>query len=386
MRLGVTFGYQNYGDWERFEALERGEQVGPPAISDYQIWSEQMACADLVEPLGFDTLWTVEQHAAPYMMTPDATQYLSIFAAKTKRIDVGSMVTVLPWHNPVRLAEQITTLQYVLGPKRKYFLGIGRGLAVRNFKAMGASMDDSRELLAEVYEVLKLAFTQELFSFKGAFFEYENVSVRPRPLDPSTVLEALGAWTSQTSLRFMAERGLHPITTPNKTMEEWLEEFETFNQIRQECGYGPARRPVLESPMYCCESEQEAREGVEQFFSEYVDSVIRLYEIGTENFAKGKGFAEYAKKGSDYGDGSAENAREILTTKLLRDGIWGTPEQCVEKVIAIHELADPSEFILFMGTGSMSGAQIEKSLRLFGEKAMPRLSHVRAKREALLTG
>jgi alkanesulfonate monooxygenase SsuD/methylene tetrahydromethanopterin reductase-like flavin-dependent oxidoreductase (luciferase family) len=197
------------------------------------------------------------------------------------------------------------------------------------------------------------------------------------------VLDALGAWTSQTSLRFMAERGLHPITTPNKTMESWLEDFELFQQIREENGFGPANRPVLESPMYCCESEQEAREGVEQFFGEYVDSVIRLYEIGTDHFATGSSNAEYQTQGSDYGDGTAEDAKEVLTKKLLRDGIWGTPEQCVEKVIDIHETADPSELILFLGTGSMTGSQVQNAMRLFGEKALPRLAHLRTPREAV---
>ena len=60
-----------------------------------------MALADLVEPLGFDTLWTFEQHAAPYIMIPDPNQYLSYFAGRTKRIDVGSMIVVLHVAQPV---------------------------------------------------------------------------------------------------------------------------------------------------------------------------------------------------------------------------------------------------------------------------------------------
>ena len=117
MRFGIGFIYPNYKDWDRFEAMEQGaslEEVGEMEISDAQVLREQMALADLVEPLGFDTLWSFEQHAAPYIMIPDPHQYMSYFAARTKRIDLGSMIAVLTWHNPFRVAEQVSMLQHHL--------------------------------------------------------------------------------------------------------------------------------------------------------------------------------------------------------------------------------------------------------------------------------
>jgi alkanesulfonate monooxygenase SsuD/methylene tetrahydromethanopterin reductase-like flavin-dependent oxidoreductase (luciferase family) len=378
MRFGVTFSFSNYWDWDRFEALERGEQVGRQPVSDAQIWAETLALADLAEPLGYDTLWTIEQHAAPYLMVPDPHQYLSVIAARTKRIDVGSMITVLPWHDPFRLAEQISLLQHVLGPERRYFLGVGRGLARRNFDSMNVDMDTSRERMNEVLDILGLALTQEMFSYQGRFWSYENASVRPQPLDPTVITDAWGAWTSETSLRNMAERGMHPLTTPNKTMESYLEDLDQFIRIRERHGYGPPNRPILEVPMYCCESELEAREGAERFFAEYVDSIVRLYEIGTENFGMTNAYSEYHTKGSDYGDGTAENAMEMLTTKLLNDGIWGTPEQCAERIVAHHEEVDPSELIVFLGTGTMTSAESERAMRLFAERVLPRVAHLRS--------
>jgi alkanesulfonate monooxygenase SsuD/methylene tetrahydromethanopterin reductase-like flavin-dependent oxidoreductase (luciferase family) len=385
MRFGIGFFFGNYTDWDRFEALERGEPVGEMAIPDGQVVSEQNALADLAEPLGFDTLWTFEQHAAPYLMVPDPHQFLSYFAGRTTRIDVGSMIAVLPWHNPFRLAEQVSMLQHHLGPDRRYFMGVGRGLARRNFDAMGVDMETSRERFNEVLDILQLAFTQEVFSYQGQFFRYENASVRPRPLDPSVVLDAWGAWTSETSLRTMAERGLHPLTTPNKTVEAYLQELEEFVRIREENGHGPGERPVLQVPLYCCESEQEAREGAEHFFHEYADSVYRQYEIGTDRFANTKGFEEYKTKeyaasaSAAFGGGTAEDAVPNLTAKFLKDGIWGTPEQCAEKVAAHHKLIDPSELVTLAAVGSMTAAQTEKSMRLYVEKVIPRFADVRKK-------
>jgi alkanesulfonate monooxygenase SsuD/methylene tetrahydromethanopterin reductase-like flavin-dependent oxidoreductase (luciferase family) len=175
----------------------------------------------------------------------------------------------------------------------------------------------------------------------------------------------------------MAERGLHPLTTLNKTMDDWVREVDMFYAIREESGYGPGERPIFEAPLYCCESEQEAREGVEQFFPEYIDSVIRLYEIGTERFAQTKGYEEYHTKGSQYGDGTAEDARAMLTKKLLRDAIWGTPKQCADRIQAAYDLLAPSEFVVFTGLGSMTAEQSERSMRVFSEKVLPRLDHLR---------
>jgi alkanesulfonate monooxygenase SsuD/methylene tetrahydromethanopterin reductase-like flavin-dependent oxidoreductase (luciferase family) len=379
MRFGIAFNFCNYADWERFLALERGEDVEPMAVDDHTILSEQFALADLAEPLGFDSLWTFEMHGAPGLMTPDPTQYLTYFAGRTKRIDFGSMITVLPWHNPVRLAEQIAMLQHFLGRGRKYYLGVGRGLALRNFEAMGISMDEARERFVEVLEVLRLAFTEEIFSYHGQFFDFENVSMRPRPLDPSTVLEAWGSWTSEQSVRVMGANGLHPLTSTNKTVESYLQDLELLDEVRAQHGHGPAERPILQLPFYCCESEQEAREGAERYFTEWVDSIMKLYEIGTERFGSAKGYEQYTTSGSDFGGGSYEDAVKTLSEKFQEVGLVGTPEQCAEKVMWHRESMNPQEIVVVSGPGDQRGDAAERSMRLYAERVLPRLEEIRSR-------
>jgi alkanesulfonate monooxygenase SsuD/methylene tetrahydromethanopterin reductase-like flavin-dependent oxidoreductase (luciferase family) len=380
MRFGIGFNFCNYTDWDRFLALERGEEVGPMAIPDAQVLSEQFALADLAEPLGFDTLWAFEQHAAPFLMTPDPTQYLTYFAGRSKNIDFGSQITVLPWHNPVRLAEQISMLQHFMGPDRKYYLGVGRGLAKRNFEAMGVSMDEARERFNEVLDVLQLAFTEEIFSYDGEFYQYENVSLRPRPLDPSTVIDAWGSWTSEASLRNMGQRGLHPLTSSNSTVESYLKDLVLLDEVRAEHGHGPAEAPILQMPLYCAASEQEALEGAEQYMREWVQSILNMYEIGTDRFANAKGYEQYRSEGSDFGSGSSSSAVDKLTEKFLTVGVIGTPEQCAEKIVYHHESMNPQELVFVSGAGSMDGPTAEKSLRLLAEKVLPKVSHIHTTR------
>ena len=78
----------------------------PGHVTDQELWREQLAQADQAEPLGFDSVWGVEHHFTDYIICPDVLQYLTWIAARTEEIELGSQVVVLPWHDPLRVAEQ----------------------------------------------------------------------------------------------------------------------------------------------------------------------------------------------------------------------------------------------------------------------------------------
>jgi alkanesulfonate monooxygenase SsuD/methylene tetrahydromethanopterin reductase-like flavin-dependent oxidoreductase (luciferase family) len=171
------------------------------------------------------------------------------------------------------------------------------------------------------------------------------------------------------------------MTTPNKTVESYIQDMQLFDQIRAEHGYEPARRPILQVPLYCSENAHNEQDQIRQWIGQYVDSVLRMYELGTENFAPGKSYAEYRTKGSDFGSGSYENAVETLTTKFLRDGIIGTPEECAERVAAHRETINPSELVVLNAVGTMPREVGERSMRLYAEKVVPRFDDIRVRAE-----
>src|SRR5437773_1709272 len=95
--------------------------------SDAAVLGEHLALGDLAEPLGFDSLFALEHHFTGYAMSPSPTQLLSYFAGRTKRITLGTAVIVLPWHDPVRVAEEIALLDVLSGGRCLF--GFGRGAA-----------------------------------------------------------------------------------------------------------------------------------------------------------------------------------------------------------------------------------------------------------------
>jgi alkanesulfonate monooxygenase SsuD/methylene tetrahydromethanopterin reductase-like flavin-dependent oxidoreductase (luciferase family) len=386
MRIGVAPMFQNVQDLDRFEALERGEDAGPIQHGDDKVWQEQLAFVDLVEPLGFDSLWTFEHRATPYILLPNPQQFLSYVAARTKRIDVGSMVTVLPWHHPVRLAENIAMLQHMLGPNRRFIMGLGRGLARREFQALGADMGESRERFAEVLDVLRVAFHQERFSYDGKFFQIPETSLRPRPLNTQVVDDAYAVWTSAESMGVAAELGLSPLTIPSKALVDYAEDLRSYDALRAKHGFGSAGRPILQVFMYCCESEAEAVEGGDQYIGEYGDSVYRHYELAGQHFATTKGYDSYAPGGESIFEADATKALEDrltegaqkLSTMIRDEAVVGTPAQCIERIAEITELMGPSEIVLVSTSGTMPAESAERSLRLFAEKVLPEVQKIQS--------
>ncbi|MBL0901146.1 MAG: LLM class flavin-dependent oxidoreductase, partial [Reyranella sp.] len=122
------------------------------ALSDRQIYLNETALADMAEPLGFESIWSVEHHFTDYTMCPDVVQFLSYMAGRTKTVRLGSMVVVLPWHDPMRVAEQISMLDHLSGGRM--ILGLGRGAGKVEFDGFRLDMGDSRELFVQYVEAL----------------------------------------------------------------------------------------------------------------------------------------------------------------------------------------------------------------------------------------
>ena len=78
--------------------------------SDHEVYRDELRLADLAEPLGFESVWGVEHHFTDYTMCPDVLQFLTYMAGRTSKVQLGSMVVVLPWHDPIRVAEQVAMI------------------------------------------------------------------------------------------------------------------------------------------------------------------------------------------------------------------------------------------------------------------------------------
>lgn len=370
MKIGLVVGPGNTPDWDRFLASERHEEVpGRPAIPDVQFWDEDIALGLEAEPLGFDSIFCPEHHFTPYAFTTNPVQLLTYFAGRTERIDFGTMVVVLPWHQPLRVVEEAVMLQHLLGPERSLLLGFGRGLARREYEAFELDMNESRQRFAESVEIFRLALTEDRFSFDGEIFKIPETAVRPYPRDMKLLDNLYCAWGSPQSAPIAAELNLKPFLIPQKPLAGYTEELDVFAQIRANKGYGPAD-PMVVTWVYCAKTEEEALAGAQRHMHAYARTPVLHYEIAGTHFTDKRGYEHYAKAAR-----SAEKAHIDMVAAmgqvLVDNHIWGTPEQCVDKITALHEVWHPVQLVCNFRYGLMTFAEGQANMRLFAREVLP---------------
>src|SRR5437588_3120935 len=148
-------------------------------VSDRQIYLNELALADMAEPLGFDSIWSVEHHFTDYTMCPDVVQFLSYMAGRTRNVKLGSMVVVLPWHDPMRVAEQVSMLDQLSGGRM--ILGLGRGAGKVEFDGFRLSMDESRPRFVESAEMLLRGLETGYCEYVWAYVKPPRAAIRPAP-------------------------------------------------------------------------------------------------------------------------------------------------------------------------------------------------------------
>jgi len=140
---------------------------------DHVVFLEDLKLAEQFEPLGFDSIWSVEHHFSPYTMVPDVLQFLTYLCGHTKRIGLGTMVVVLPWHDPIRVAEQISMLD-IMANGRSLTLGFGRGAGRIEFDGFRVPMGEARERFAEAARSSSSRFRRSAFRSTASFSRFRK--------------------------------------------------------------------------------------------------------------------------------------------------------------------------------------------------------------------
>lgn len=339
---------------------------GVEGMRDLDVWQEELRLCDLVEPLGFDSLWSVEHHFTSYTMCPDVLQFLTFMAGRTERVQLGSMAVILPWHDPVRVAEQVTMLDNMSGGR--FIFGMGRGLGRIEFEGLGIPMSESRERFVEAAEIILSGLEQGYVEYDGKYYQQERRDLRPTPVR-SFKDRVYAAAVSPESVGIMAKIGAGILINPQKEWSQVAEDLAAYRaEFRELRGMEPPA-PVVAGWVCCHEDEDTAREMAERYIGAYYHSVLEHYEIGGSHFEGTKGYEYYAK-----GARSFERVGVDAVTKAFLDlQIWGTPAQCYEKILAVRSHAGNDGFNAVCSFSGMPYDVAEANIRLFAREVMPAL-------------
>jgi alkanesulfonate monooxygenase SsuD/methylene tetrahydromethanopterin reductase-like flavin-dependent oxidoreductase (luciferase family) len=342
------------------------------ARSDYEVYQNELRLADLAEPLGFESIWGVEHHFTDYTMCPDVLQFLTYMAGRTERIQLGSMVVVLPWHDPLRVAEQVSMLDNISGGR--LILGLGRGAGRVEFDGFRLPMEESRQRFVESAEMLLRGLEQGCCEYQGTFVGQPPVSIRPAPFK-SFRGRTYAAAVSPESARIMAGLGVGILIIPQKPWAEVAKELDAYRTIYRAVNGTEAPPPVSAGWTFCDSNAGRAEEMARRWIGGYYQTVLDHYRFADDHLAKTKGYEYYGKM--------AEKIAQYGTDKVidffLGLQIWGTPAQCSAKILDVQARTGNSHFVGVFSYAGMPYDEAERSMRLFAREVMPALQKLAVK-------
>ena len=335
--------------------------------TDRNVYRNELRLADLAEPLGFESLWGVEHHFTDYTMCPDVLQYLTYFAGRTEKIQLGSMVVVLPWHNPMRVAEQVVMLDHM--SNGRFIFGIGRGLGRVEFEGFGVNQEDSREIFTESAQMILQGLERGYCEFDGRFVKQVKRYIRPRPFKSFRGRTYAAAVSPESSL-IMAKLGIGILIIPQKPWALVAKELNDYRSTYRDANGVDAPPPIVGGWTFCDEDPARAEELARKYIGAYWNSVALHYELIGDHLTKMKGYEAYK---SMQEKASAPGGMDEMTNFFLGLQVWGTPEQCYEKILDTQKRTGAEAFNGVFSYGGMPYDVAEHNLRLFAAEVMPEL-------------
>lgn len=335
--------------------------------SDASVVAEHFALGDLAEPLGFDSLMALEHHFTGYAMSPAPLQLLAYFAGRTRRITLGTAVIVLPWHDPIRVAEGIALLDIMCGGRCMF--GFGRGAASVEYEGFGIAMGEARGRFAEAAQIIVKALSEPTFEFSGEFYKISRTSIRPRPIShPERRFYASSV--SPQSAELMAKLGYSMLLIMQNEWSKCASDIERFYKIAAQAGHRP-HRPLILTNVSCAESRSEANDRALEYLGAKWDSIESHYQFGDGHLAKVRGYESYEALAKTYAKMKDPVARAKATEFYVSIQITGTPDDCLQKIAELKRVTGLDHLICEFAWGGLPHEEAERNMRLFAGEVLP---------------
>jgi alkanesulfonate monooxygenase SsuD/methylene tetrahydromethanopterin reductase-like flavin-dependent oxidoreductase (luciferase family) len=272
----------------------------------------------------------------------------SAIAQCTERVKIGTAVNLLPLHQPVRLAEEVATLD-VLSRGRALF-GIGRGSNASHYEGLGIPVDEGRPRFMEALDIVLRAWTEDRLTYEGQYYHVPGVQVVPKPYQQPHPPVYIAA-NSPDTFPLVGVLGHNILVTPLIITSEGVQQrLELYRQKLMEHGHDPAQVKVIPTLTACVAgSRKKAHAILEPTVKNYL-SIVR--------------------QGRSRG---ARRAMSLTYDEIFKDfAIAGDPQECIDRIAEFREMFDCQGFMLWLNIGGLvSNEDVCSSMRMFAEKVIP---------------
>jgi len=337
----------------------------PAGMTEAAAFEESMNQMVAAEDIGFDALWLGELHFQKDRSVLSSPLVVgAAIAMRTKRVKLVTAVQVLPLSHPIRLAEDVATLDHL--SKGRLEFGIGRSGLPGHYQGFNIPYVESRDRFIETLDILKLAWTQERFSYDGKHFKFNDVCALPKPYQkpyPPIHMAASTKDTYELVGRMGVPMFVAPRTVPISSLKGLVPNY--FEGWRA-AGHAGMASVGVSVPLYVAETSKRAREDAEA-------STIQFFRM----IAKGLSTADGASsQTTEAREGRAARLASITFEEAVEDQcLIGSPEEVADRLVAIREFIPYSSLACWMNPGGhIPHERVLNCMRLFAERVMPRIA------------
>ncbi len=370
------------GDLDRFAVdgvlphrLGRRHFDAQAAIETY---AQHLDAWEEMERVGFDGIGVNEHHATPFGLMNSPNLLAAAAAMRTKRMKILIYGNLLPLHEPLRLAEELAMLDCLTGGR--LIAGVARG-AQREYRAHNVAMGESRARFDECVDIMRRAWTEEVFSYQGQFHSYEDVSIWPRPVqDPHPPL-----WVpvtgSKDSIEWAARNdiAITPGVSAAGTAREDIIRYYAQCQAEEGRKVTPGHLNFMVD-CYVADSKAQAIKEYGPHYMYCFNTLIK-YDHPTQDFNQKGYYSQTAHEHMRSGAKGTLADISMFNSRMTEEGLkaqaehmaWGTPDEVVERIITEADQAGAETVLLMCNRGAMPQEMFLNQIRRLGAEVLPRL-------------
>jgi natural product biosynthesis luciferase-like monooxygenase protein len=313
------------------------------------------------EALGFDSFWLAEHHFHSFGGTLSSPPVIgAAIAQRTSKIRIGTAVTLLPYHNPLRIAEDYATLDCLSGGRLDF--GIGHGFIKWESVTFGTPLEELRDRFKENLEIILKAWSEPRFSHNGKAYRYDNVELLPRTVQKPYPAVWMGATSTAESFEFAGRSGFHMMLIPFlHEIDELRAMVELYFKARHAAGYDPeSARVIAMYHIYVGENSSEARSTAEPALAAYHAAAAEARNL-TQGIPEPESYRTH--------DEHRAKMRKLTFNDLVEQNrvLVGDAAEVREKVEHVRERLHLTDLAGNFALGSLPDRQTRATLRRFME-------------------
>ena len=335
-----------------WDGFGKHEMALSPTAAD--IYDQHLREAVMAEELGYESYYIIEHQNSHVGQITAPSVYLCAVAQRTTKLRIGVMIYQLPFYNPIRLAEEVATLDHLSHGRVEF--GTGIGVAEHEFIRWNLPFFERQKMSSESLEIIVKAWTQDEVTYNGEDWQFDEALPVPKPYQQPYPPIWVGAH-SPASLEYAAKNNYH--VSQNIDVDSVIaEKFDYFRKVWKECNHpGPTPRTFLMRAVHVAEQPLLTSRG-----------------LGREGIANTRiGFKGNSQSPTNQELGRVFQGMSESFDFWIDNGLAlvGSPETVIKQLKAQSELCGYDIFCANHRFGTIPQEQSLKSLKLFGEEVIP---------------